>query len=304
MINNSNTNVPFVSIIMNCYNGETYLSESIESILSQTYKNWELIFWDNQSKDNSSKIFKNYKDPRLRYFFSEKHTSLYKARNLAINNSKGDYIAFLDTDDLWIKSKLELQMQHFYNNKVGVVFSNLWMTKKNLEKKKLYEKKIFPRGNIHEALIKNYNIGIITAVIKKTYYIKLEKKFDERFSIIGDFDLFLRLSKICLFESIQKPLAYYRLHGKNLSNLNKSKEIEESELWLKENNCKLNHFQINNIRKQVLHRKFVNCKIDGQYKECIKIIIRQKISLYNIKNLIILFTPVIILKKLFWYHQS
>ena len=153
-------------------------------------------------------------------------------------------------------------------------------------------------------MIKKYNIGIITAVIKKDYYNKLEKKFDERFSIIGDFDLFLRLSKICLFESIQEPLAFYRLHGKNLSNLNKSKEIEESELWLKENNCKLNYSQISNIKKQVLNRKFVNCKIDGQYKECIKIIISQQVSLYSIKNLIILFTPIVILKKLFWYHQS
>ena len=70
MFVSTNKNAPLVSIIMNCYNGETYLNESIESILSQTYKNWELIFWDNQSKDNSAKIFKNYKDIRLKYFFS------------------------------------------------------------------------------------------------------------------------------------------------------------------------------------------------------------------------------------------
>jgi len=304
MFVSTNKNAPLVSIIMNCYNGETYLNESIESILSQTYKNWELIFWDNQSKDNSAKIFKNYKDIRLKYFFSKKHTGLYKARNFAIERSEGDYIAFLDTDDLWVKNKLELQMKYFFTNDVGVVFSNLWIAKKNLKRKKLYEKNIFPKGDIYKSLIKKYNIGIITAVIKKDYYKKLEKKFDERFSIIGDFDLFLRLSKICLFESIQEPLAFYRLHGKNLSNLNKSKEIEESELWLKENNCKLNYSQISNIKKQVLNRKFVNCKIDGQYKECIKIIISQQVSLYSIKNLIILFTPIVILKKLFWYHQS
>ena len=61
-MNKSNNSYPLISIIMNCYNGEDFLHESIESILSQTYKNWELIFWDNQSKDKSSEIFKSYKD--------------------------------------------------------------------------------------------------------------------------------------------------------------------------------------------------------------------------------------------------
>ena len=61
---------PLVSIIMNCYNGEKYLRQSIESVLKQTYKNWELIFWDNQSSDNSAKIFKSYQDERFCYFYS------------------------------------------------------------------------------------------------------------------------------------------------------------------------------------------------------------------------------------------
>ena len=303
-MNSQKNNQPLVSIIMNCYNGEDFLHESIESILNQTYRNWELIFWDNQSKDKSSEIFKSYKDERLKYFLANKHTSLYKARNLAIEKSKGDYIAFLDTDDLWEKEKLELQMHSFNNLEVGVVFSNLWMIKKNIKKKKLYEKKKLPEGIIYDKLITNYNIGIITAVIRKKYYIKLKKKFDERFSIIGDFDLFLRLSKICKFESIQRPLASYRLHGKNLSILNKEKEIEESELWLKENKSNLEEIQIRNIKQKVSYRKFINCKIDGQYRECMKILFNSNINLFNIKNLIIFFTPIFILKKIFWYHQN
>ena len=132
---------PLVSIIMNCYNGETFLHESIGSILNQTYKNWELVFWDNQSKDKSSEIFKSYKDKRLKYFLANQHTTLYKARNLAIEKSKGDYIAFLDTDDLWEKDKLELQMHFFNNPEVGVVFSNVWIIKKNIKKKNYMKKK-------------------------------------------------------------------------------------------------------------------------------------------------------------------
>ena len=216
-----------ISIVVNCYNGEKYLEQSIKSIINQTYKNWELIFWDNQSKDKSLEIFKSHEDKRLKYFLANQHTSLYQARNLAIEKSKGDYIAFLDTDDLWEKDKLELQMNLFNNPEVGVVFSNAWIIKKKIKNKKIHEKKKLPQGYIYDNLIKHYNVGIVTAVIKKEYYFKLKKKFDERFSIIGDFDLFLRLSKICKFQSIQRPLASYRLHGKNLSTLNKEKEIEE-----------------------------------------------------------------------------
>ena len=99
-------------------------------------------------------------------------------------------------------------------------------------------------------------------------------------------------------------MASYRLHGKNLSILNKEKEIEESELWLKENKSNLEEVQIKNIKRKVYYRKFINFKIDGKYKECIKILFNPNINLCNIKNLIIFFTPISILKKLFWYHQS
>jgi len=297
-------NQALVSIIMNCFNGEKYLNDAVDSVISQTYKNWELIFWDNQSKDKSSEIFKKYKDERLKYFFATQHTSLYKARNLAIEKSKGDYIAFLDTDDLWEKDKLELQLNFFNNLEVGVVFSNAWIIKKNIKNKKIHEKKKLPKGYIYDNLIKHYNVGIVTTIIRKAYYLKLKKKFDERFSIIGDFDLFLRLSKICKFQSIQKPLASYRLHGKNLSTLNKEKEIEEFEIWLQENKSHLEETQIKNIKRKIYHRKFINCKIDGKYKECIKIIFMSNLNLFSIKNLIIFFTPVFILKKLLWYHQS
>ena len=289
---------------MNCYNGESYLNESIKSAISQTYKNWELIFWDNRSKDKSAEIFKSYKDKRFRYFYSSEHTSLYKARNLAIEKCRGDFIAFLDVDDLWSEEKLELQMPYFDNPEVGVVFSNLWMLKKNTTKKKLYINRKLPRGKIYNKLIENYNVGILASVIRKKFYLKLKKKFDERFSIIGDFDLFLRLSKICLFESVQEPLVSYRLHGKNLSIINKEKEIEELEIWLRENTFDLNEFQRRKIQKDIDYRKFVNFKIDGKYKECIHLLLHSSINPLNIKNLIIFFTPVFILKKLLWYHQD
>ena len=295
---------PLVSIIMNCFNGEKYLNEALTSILNQNYNNWEVIFWDNQSNDSSAKIFNSYKDKRFKYFYAKKHTSLYQARNLAIEKSKGDFIAFLDTDDLWEKNKLELQISYFSNLEVGVVYSNFWMLKKDANKKKLYSKKSLPSGKIYNELINNYNVGILTTVIRKKFYLKLKKSFDERFSIIGDFDLFLRLSKICLFEGIQEPLAFYRLHGHNLSNINKEKEIEEFEIWLIENKSNLSKNEVKKLQKNVDRRKFVNYKIDGKYKECVLMLLNLKTKLLNIKNLILFFTPNILLKKLLWYHQD
>ena len=92
---------PLVSIIINCFNGEKYLREALTSILNQSYKNWEVIFWDNQSSDNSKKIFNSFQNERFKYFYADKHTTLYKARNLAINKTNGELLAFIDTDDIW-----------------------------------------------------------------------------------------------------------------------------------------------------------------------------------------------------------
>ncbi len=127
---------PLVSIVMNCYNGEKYLRDSLKSIISQTYENWELIFWDNLSSDNSKKILREFSNSKIKYFKSEKFINLYKARNLAINQCNGDYICFLDTDDLWVKNKLEKQLNFLkINNEFKIVYSNYYIL--NEKKKKI-----------------------------------------------------------------------------------------------------------------------------------------------------------------------
>lgn len=112
-----------VSVIMNCFNGEQFLSDAIKSVLDQTYRNWELIFWDNQSIDNSKKIFKSFNDKRLKYYFSKKKTTLHLARNLALKKSNGDLICFLDVDDYWYKNKLFLQVKELKEKNCSCVYS-------------------------------------------------------------------------------------------------------------------------------------------------------------------------------------
>ena len=113
---------PLVSIIINCLNGSKYLNEAIKSVLDQTYKNWEIIFFDNNSTDQSRSILQTYNEKRIKYFKSKVTHTLYKARNLAIKKSKGDLIAFLDVDDWWTKNKLKKRVLIFYIKNALIVF--------------------------------------------------------------------------------------------------------------------------------------------------------------------------------------
>ena len=91
-------NQSVVSVIINCFNGDKYLHKALNSIVTQTYKNWEIIFWDNQSTDKSAEIFKSYEDNRFNYYYAPKHSKiLYEARNYAIAKANGDFFAFLKT---------------------------------------------------------------------------------------------------------------------------------------------------------------------------------------------------------------
>ena len=121
-----NKTQPLVSILMNCFNGEKYLTEAIKSILNQSYKNWELIFWDNQSTDQSAKIFKSFKDKRMKYYYSSKHTHRGGGRAEGYQRLKGDLVAILDTDDIWFPDKLLKQVHEFNNKDIGIVITNAY----------------------------------------------------------------------------------------------------------------------------------------------------------------------------------
>jgi len=223
---------PLVSIIVNCYNGETYLADSIKSVLFQSYKNFEIIFWDNQSKDNSASIYKSFRDKRLKYYYAKKHTGLYEARNLAVKKAKGKFISFLDVDDLWVKNKLSLQIRKFNNTKVKLVYSNYYILNQFTSLKKIAYKKKLPEGRIFKYLLKNYFIGICTVVLKKEIFSKYKKTFNKNYNIIGDFDLFIRLSVNFDFASVQSPLSIYRIHNKSFSNNNYQMHINELKSWI------------------------------------------------------------------------
>ena len=127
--------LPLVSVIINCFNGEKFLNNCIKSILNQTYQNFEIVFWDNNSEDKSKEIVMNFGDNRIKYFSSKIHLTLGNARNHALDKCKGDLITFLDVDDWYLPNKLELQVKEFLNNnEVGLVFSNYFHYNNNNKK--------------------------------------------------------------------------------------------------------------------------------------------------------------------------
>ena len=291
-----------VSIILNCFNGEAYLHEAINSIKLQTYKNWELIFWDNQSTDRSKKILNSFKLDKLKYFYSEKHTSLYEARNLAEKKCEGEYIAFIDADDTWEKNKLEKQIKLFENKLVGVVYGNLWIYNEKSKKRKIFSKDKLIKGIIDKKILSNYKIGIITSMIRKDLLIDNKIYFDKKYNHIGDFDLFIKLSRICEFDAVQAPVATYRIHGNNLSLKNSDREISELKSWLLENKLLLNMEQKKQFSARILNREFINIKLNRSFAETFLFFINHNYLWKNVKFFLLLLTPLFILKKIMWYR--
>jgi len=240
---------PLVSIIMNCYNGEKFLSQSLKSIKLQTYRNWELIFWNNKSTDNSEKIIKNYSDKRIRIFKSKKFLNLYSARNLAIKKARGKFISFLDVDDLWKKDKLQKQVSFLKKNKdFKIVYSNFITLDEIKNKKYIYHKNLLPSGYITQQLLNSYQIGILTVMLERKIF--NNQKFNNNYNIIGDFDFFLKLSKNYKFGCIQEYLASYRLHSSNYSQKKLDDYIREVKNWISQNQKRMKKlsFSINPVK--------------------------------------------------------
>jgi glycosyltransferase involved in cell wall biosynthesis len=223
-----NSDKPLISIIMNCYNGSNYLKEALNSVKDQTYLNWELVFWDNQSTDNSAEIFKNYQYMQFKYFYAPEHTPLGAARNKAINQASGEWIAFLDCDDIWLPDKLERQakivMQESANNSnLGLVYGRtVYLNEVRGEKKGYFEKgkyvsKDLPEGEIFTKLIKENFISMVSGLIRKDIIVTAGG-IPEKYKQSEDYWLFLKAAYKHRCRAVQSFCCIYRLHDNNLSN--------------------------------------------------------------------------------------
>ena len=225
---------PLVSVIMNCYNGEKYLRQAIESVFAQTYTNWEIIFWDNNSTDKSAEIVRSFDSRRVKYFHDSNHKLLYDARNHAIEKASGDFIAFLDVDDWWLPTKLEKQIPLFSDPEVGLVCGIYWLDDERKNKRRRSHKRPIPTGWVLNDVLKSYFVGMPTLVVRRSALASLDHPCDPRYNMIGDFDLVVRLLIGWKLDCVQEPIACYRVHDNNESAKKLRRHIEEMEQWYSE----------------------------------------------------------------------
>ena len=284
---------PLVSVIINCHNGEKYLKDCINSIIHQTYKNWEIIFFDNNSTDTSHKILREYNDKRIKYHKSKKTFSLYKARNLAVKLCRGELVTFLDVDDWWIKKKLKTQIKVFQKNyNLDILYSNIFLFFEKTKKKKIFIKKIINK-NLTQNLINKFEMPIQTVMIKKNFFQKL--KFNNKYTIIGDFDYFIRASVKGKIIGLNEPLAYYRYHENNLTTKKISLNVKELEHWIRYIKKKNDFINIDfkNIYNLINLLKIKKLIINKKIKTALIQIIKSPIGILRIKFLFLAFLSLI-----------
>jgi glycosyltransferase involved in cell wall biosynthesis len=198
-----------VSVIINCHNGSDYIQKALNSVISQTHKEFEIIFFDNASTDQTFEIVTSYDDYRLKYFRSDRYLTLGQARNEAIELSSGDIIAFLDADDVWKAQKLELQIKCFTKD-VGIVYTGADIIHNEKITKSVSNNSI--EGFVFGELLADYFLVMSSVAVSRAALESLSHFFDPRFEIIEEYDLFLRISVNWKVRCIPQQLTQWRWH--------------------------------------------------------------------------------------------
>lgn len=219
-----------VSVIIPVYNAEKYVAATIKSVLSQTYENFEIIIVDDGSPDNSIEVCKLFKDSRIK-IIRQKNKGLAGARNTGIRHAQGDYLAFIDADDMWLPEKLEKHVLHLDNSsKVGISFSRSAFINEAGQHLNTYQmsklKDIQPSELLYYSPLGNGSSGVFRReVFQEISFIDDSSGIDEccyfdtNFTIYEDLECWLRIAiqTSWQFEGIPEALTLYRINPKGLS---------------------------------------------------------------------------------------
>ena len=211
---------PLVSIIMPVYNCEAYIEEALESVRQQTYRNWELIIVDDKSTDKSLVMVKNFvhQDKRIKLINLDNNMGPTSARNRAIKEAKGKYIAFLDSDDMWLPHKLQTQLSFLNDNSLVLTYSAYETIDAN---SKYINTRNVPEVITYEDMLKSNYIGNLTGIYDVNFFGKvyLENIGHE------DYVMWLGLIKqVVETKGLNEPLAKYRILSSSISS-NKFKAL-------------------------------------------------------------------------------
>lgn len=220
---------PEVSILLPSYNYETYIRKAIDSVLDQSFSNWELIIIDDGSKDNSVNIIKTYKDKRI-HLYVQKNQGVTKTLNKGLKLSKGKYICFLDADDKYHPDKLISQIEAM-NSGFDIVTTKVEAIDENDEHSpfehfneswNLYDKnEIFGKDMIYKFLHKNYFCKS-SLMIKKSLFDKCGS-FKTELLTAYDLELWLKMIPNAKVTRVDNILTYYRWHNKNETTVNNNR---------------------------------------------------------------------------------
>lgn len=210
-----------VSVIMPSWNTGRYIAESIQSVINQTYQNWELLIVDDCSTDNTNEVVASFDDGRIKYFKNEKNSGAALTRNRAMREAQGEWIAFLDSDDLWTPEKLQKQLEFMKKN--GYVFSYHDFVKIDEESKPL---NVIVTGPDVVTKRRMYNYGypgcltfMYSARTMGVIQIKDIKKNN-------DYAILLQLCKKANCYRLNENLARYRIRRKSISHDKLSKKLK------------------------------------------------------------------------------
>lgn len=219
-------NKPLVSVIVNCFNSEEFILECINSVLNQSYSNFEILIIDNQSFDNTAKLIFSFDDNRIKYFSTESFISLGEARNVGLSKVSGQIIGFLDSDDTWDNHKIKDSVNKF-DSTVGLVYSDVlyFNEKTNFL---LYSKRIAHEGLCYEKLLNDYSLCLSSCFFSAKIILQNNIFFDKNLKVCEDYDFFVKISRVSKLKYIPKKLVNYRVHKNNLTNNNRLLFFEET----------------------------------------------------------------------------
>ncbi len=211
---------PLISVIIPTYNRALTLQATIQSVLRQTYKEFEIIIIDDGSTDDTEQIINDFNDKRITYIRQD-HRSASFARNKGIENAKGAYIAFLDSDDIWLPTKIEKQLGVFKNSKFnpGIVYCGIGYINESGEKTRGKKLPAY-KGNIFLYLLgarRNVVTGVGSTVLVKRECFDKCGLFNEDMPYREDLELLIRISRKFTFDYVSEPLAKIRIHNKRMS---------------------------------------------------------------------------------------
>lgn len=244
--------MPKVSVVIPVYNSAKYIEETLDSVLSQTYTDFEVIVVDDGSKDKTPSIVKQYqvKYPENIRLIQKENGGPASARNAGIKVAWGEFIAFDDSDDLWLPSKLEKQMEHFNSDpQVGLVYSKYTSFRDDKELRTKPERGY--SGWIFSKLLSKSIIQASTVMVKREC-LDAVGPFDESFALADEYDMSLRIAKKFQCAFVDKELTRYRIHDANASKNNLLFDKENLKVYKKIYN---NYTDLSENEKKLLQKR-------------------------------------------------